>query len=582
MAPIGLLSLFSLFLASIVANGTGHGYGRDDYDDDHCHGVPIPKVNGQLPVYSLGTPVRFPQSLLGSVLQQAAPGAQLHRLGEDQFAFAGDRLLALVNGTTGEAKVLPTLNNLTAAEDIDTRGVSRYADDEQLFPRDDTTHIIASGSALLGSTHPKDKRPSAPAAYLKHSWVQRRISAGDQDYPVCGPGSKASWGFGSNGQVHSLSYRWKRADHRGQNVQSIPTRTVAENILRQLDAANATGQFAVRKIDICFYDSGESFIQPVYRFTAVSVASSNSSRVATATIHGYVPLAQHVFEPIPTLSTDTSRQSPAYPSSSSLPPTVQKAKRGGPQIRIGRYIDRNVWSNPHFSQWYVNSWNFLDHLQAASASSALLLFGFGAGAQYLDSQYYWAYPSQFTSSKQSYIDSVHIADTEVHGNWHEFTTLYNALDYVQLSDIPSDGYGPGAGGSLAYWILHSCEVIPTPYDYSAANQDQAWAPWWTIFNGMHATVGYRTEMWIGDSVMPNFGSYIGLNAGFVSSWLNVVHDDTAAYVPVQTDNENPNGLQEPYGRAAAVAVCGHGDDIATNIDNLGRPGCLEMWWYDNN
>lgn len=52
-------------------------------------------------------------------------------------------------------------------------------------------------------------------------------------------------------------------------------------------------------------------------------------------------------------------------------------------------------------------------------------------------------------------------------------------------------------------------------------------------------------------------------------------------VPVKLHNENPNGINEPYGRAAAVAVCGHGDDLVTDIENLGRPGCLEMWWYDN-
>jgi hypothetical protein len=45
---------------------------------------------------------------------------------------------------------------------------------------------------------------------------------------------------------------------------------------------------------------------------------------------------------------------------------------------------------------------------------------------------------------------------------------------VYLSDIPSTGYGPGAGGSLAYWILHSCEVIPTPTDYSDADSQEAW------------------------------------------------------------------------------------------------------------
>jgi hypothetical protein len=88
-------------------------------------------------------------------------------------------------------------------------------------------------------------------------------------------------------------------------------------------------------------------------------------------------------------------------------------------------------------------------------------------------------------------------------------------------------------------------------------------------------------MWIGDSAMGTFGFHIGLRAAVVSSWLNIVHDDTADYVPVVKDNENSNGIFEPYGRASAIAVCGHEDDIVTNIDNLGRPNCRQMWWYDN-
>jgi hypothetical protein len=177
---------------------------------------------------------------------------------------------------------------------------------------------------------------------------------------------------------------------------------------------------------------------------------------------------------------------------------------------------------------------------------------------------------------------VHVADTEVHGNWHIFWTFYNTADTVNLeTDIPADGYGPGAGGNLAYWILHSCEVIPTVMDYSAANVRDAWDTWFNIFNGMHAAVGYRTEMWIGDGVTGPFGSAIGGGAAVVSSWMNIAHDDTAAYLPVQYDNENGNGIEEPFGRPAAVAVCGHADDVVTDVENLGRPGCLTMWWYDN-
>ena len=79
------------------------------------------------------------------------------------------------------------------------------------------------------------------------------------------------------------------------------------------------------------------------------------------------------------------------------------------------------------------------------------------------------------------------------------------IDLVNIdTDIPSggsNGYGGGAGasGDLAYWIIHSCEVLPTPADYSAENRRLAYDTWWDVFNGMHAVLSYRTQMFIADN-----------------------------------------------------------------------------------
>jgi hypothetical protein len=35
------------------------------------------------------------------------------------------------------------------------------------------------------------------------------------------------------------------------------------------------------------------------------------------------------------------------------------------------------------------------------------------------------------------------------------------------------------------------------------------------------------------------------------------------------------------GRASAVVVCGHSDDIVSQVGSLGRAGCLTEWWFDN-
>ncbi|HEX3769070.1 MAG TPA: hypothetical protein VHT72_11875, partial [Puia sp.] len=70
----------------------------------------------------------------------------------------------------------------------------------------------------------------------------------------------------------------------------------------------------------------------------------------------------------------------------------------------------------------------------------------------------------------------------------------------------------------------------------------------------------------------------------VSTWLQVVHDDTADYKKSGMDlfyHDNYRGISEPSGRASAMVVCGHEGDTVVNVENIGRPGCLRQFWYAN-
>src|SRR5262249_53008131 len=155
---------------------------------------------------------------------------------------------------------------------------------------------------------------------------------------------------------------------------------------------------------------------------------------------------------------------------------------------------------------------------------------------------------------------------EVHGNWGWFSTRDNKDDGVQLQTI--DGYGGHAGGSLAFWIIHSCEVIPT-----ATDEPTSFNVWWNIFKGLHAAVGYRTRMYSDDDVTGPFGYDIGLGAPVVSAWLNEVaasdsYDDGDMYF------DGNRKMKELMGRPSAVAVCRHSDDTASDIGPVGRTTCL--------
>jgi hypothetical protein len=221
-------------------------------------------------------------------------------------------------------------------------------------------------------------------------------------------------------------------------------------------------------------------------------------------------------------------------------------------------------------EFVTNAINFLKGLQYP------LFFSFLSSpfAKFIDSQYYWAQPFMFTTEKNNYINSVHLAQIEAHGNWHGFSTLHRDDNWVYLSAIPEDGYGGGAGGCLAYWLIRSCSVIPSPDDYAPGDWRMAFDPWFRLFNGLHAVAGARTTLWIADHSNPAFGRRLSLGAEFVFGWLETVENDPSnAGHPIDIDTG------KPIGKASAVAVCGHQSDRVWQVENLGRPSCLIQYWY---
>ncbi|KAF8860453.1 hypothetical protein BDZ45DRAFT_741347 [Acephala macrosclerotiorum] len=182
----------------------------------------------------------------------------------------------------------------------------------------------------------------------------------------------------------------------------------------------------------------------------------------------------------------------------------------------------------------------------------------GKFAQFINWQYYFAYPYLFTTSKQTCINSAHVSLTEVHGSWDLFTTYQNWGDVVYLGQIAAGGYGGGAMGKLAYWIIHACEAIPSVIDYPSS-PSTSYNIWWHSFGGLRAVVGYRTKMYINDD----------------NHW----YGSSSPYV--QTYYDANKGINEPYGRASTVYVCGHAGHLVWNVANLGRATCLQETHYQN-
>jgi hypothetical protein len=88
-------------------------------------------------------------------------------------------------------------------------------------------------------------------------------------------------------------------------------------------------------------------------------------------------------------------------------------------------------------------------------------------------------------------------------------------DPVHLADIGAiGGYGSGAGGTLNYWLIKACNVIPTITQYSDKYGDsaahQAWDVWWDVFNGVHVITGFSTEASAGDGIENDVSFLIGI------------------------------------------------------------------------
>ncbi len=524
----------------------------------------IPDIGEPLPVVGLGPPVVAPEALMQEFARTVARGAELTRHGKSglRAAFDGHRLVASVHPATGESRVYPALEQLRPGERLAQRAAEtagRIRRDRELFPEDLSEVVALAPMTLFGSRHSKGGATTPPAEYLSFVRFERQLDR----LPVFGPGSASMIGVAADGSVHAFSHRWRQAIAPAEKMTAKPREEIGRAIVRQLAPSAKANHVRVDRVTVGYYDSGRDVLQPVYRFEA-TVTSPDARRVANRHLLGYVSIGEPP-EPLPVLGVQRGRSPKEPPARGRRARTSGRPAAGDPAAgdpTVGRYVVRD--DSP---DWVSSANDFMASLEAAQA-----LFGV---AQFTDSQYYWAEPWEFLSDKDAFVNDVQIALNEVHGNWGIFSTRDNHDDIVQLSSVPAGGYGQGGGGALAYWILHSCEVIPTQADESTS-----FDVWWNLFDGLHAAVGYRTEMWIADGVTGPFGLAIGLGAPVISAWICEVAGNSA-YNPDASYHDGNRDITEPMGRPSAIAVCGHGDDTAADVAPLPAATCLTEWWIGN-
>ena len=521
----------------------------------------IPAVSKAMPLLELGPPAVAPAELLEELSRTVAPKAKFTELkGGARAAYDGKRLVAFVNPKSGESRVYPSLESLKPGKGLAKRAratAAKLVADRSLFPEDATRAVPLTPTTLMSSRRPREGRRTPAREYLGYARIQRQVDGA----PVWGPGTRATIAVAADDSIHALSHSWREAQQTGTMIEPHSRAEIADAIRAQLRAIPSSSNVRVDRVTLGYYDGGAKFLQPVYRFDATIIPPplhNGKQRPANQHVLGYVPIGDQP-EPLPVLGKKKGKPPGKPPMEGSKRPE-KKPPPGDPTV--GRYVVRNDNSG-----WVTSANEFFAGLQLGAI--------FGSPISFSNSQYYWAEPRLFTNEKNSFVNSVQLALNEVHGNWWIFSTRDNSHDLVSLSSIPSSGYGGGGSGSLKYWIIHSCEVIPTQTDESTS-----FDVWWNIFNGLHAVVGYRTEMWINDHVTWAFGVALSLGAPVVPAWLTDISSDDS-YDDGTTYFDGHRQMQEPMGRASAVVVCGHTDDIVSQVGSLGRASCLTEWWFDN-
>jgi hypothetical protein len=543
----------------------------------------IPRVPEEMPVLKLA-PIRVPEHYIRDVLKNAAPKAgsldKIEKNSDLHVARYEDKVIAYTDDKNGYYEVSPLLDKLKPAKLRNERAAqvaNSYFNREDVLPKDDTRFVVSSVSPLIGATFMREEgkaagteKPGSRGVFLYSVSALRYVGK----YAIFGPGSRASISIGNEDAIIGLSRQWK-AGHVDRKIKpSLTPEQVAAAIKDQLEPLTARGNVTVHSVEVGYYDGNQEFIQPVYRFTAALHSAPAKTETPQSNIDsyviGYVPIEKGI-ERVPILSA-TPKVMPSMPTGKGVP-SLPRAPVKPDDPTVGRYVVRNDDSN-----WVTNANEFW---------SGLNLFSWLFGSKFTNAQYYWAYPWEYTTSKDYFVNSVNVALTEGHGDWWFFTTLKNCCDSVDINTIPG-GYGNSSGGNLRFWVIHSCEVVPSPDD--TANWD---TPWWNIFKGLHAVVGCRTIVWIDDDTEKPFAFLLALGMPFVSAWLSVLHNSSSygATNPAAIchggnkpgdfcNYTGPNNIFcKPMGRATAIVACGHENDTVYNTEDIGQANCLTIFWY---
>lgn len=473
-------------------------------------------------------------------------------------------------------------------------------------------------------------RAAPSKLYLSTIYAKRYIEYGNERIPVCGPGTRALFRVATDNKVHSLHYRWRKASKATTGQLGVPLlkiQTVNDTLSRQLSSSQ--GQGNLTSLTLCYYDDGgiSNSLYPVYEYvwtrtrikekgvipepilgyTAASPSSSPaatpaapapSSTTAVSTAPDDTPPADDTTSTTTNTTTTTSALVPVQTSTpSSTETSTPKSKRSQlGTVTYGMYIgkgDANSKMWVHAANLFMRGW-----IEAAFFS----IFTFSGYYEAVRKQYFWSRNAQFTTDNARYLDSVDVAWSHGHANFHH--DYYASDNWTSAQEIGDPGRGNGLGrNTLRYWYARGCEFIPVPDDYYYVNQSHnAWDPWWGVFRGLHSVLSFRTLSYPGDELSSQWSYSAGAGFSTGSSWL-YGNEEAGVYTSAPRrswtrwttdsgdgyfderllEDQGPGRwveIEDRDGQPSVMTVCGHVDDSLASLERLPEDTqCLEAWYY---
>jgi hypothetical protein len=448
----------------------------------------VPLIHQRLPLFRL-TRTAPPTALVQNILAATTTQPLAMRGTELVAKNAHGALSAYVDGVRGDAEVFPdftyapnvsTALSHTSLESTAETVLSRA----DMIPKDATTAKLGSETPVFGTGTNRTAKKGAGRPKPRHLFTYVNAVRYAAGLRVVGKGSQAMVAIADDGSIRGVLRRWQAAGVAGTVAPNMTSAQVISAIGSQLkNYQDGAARISVDRITPVYYDGGERYLQPVYMFFA------KISRVGAKDDHvvGYVPIGKLV-EPIPTIGVSHG-PAPSAPTSGHQAASSGHvgANNNGGYIQLGVYVNDN-------GQMQDQSDAYNEGYQAISTP--------WWDPSIVRTQYYWAATFEYVGDSNQFVNAVDIAYTSPHGDWWELSTNGPSEGIFNINQIGTNGnpgYGAGAGGSLSTWILDSCYVIPSAYDLgvTTGDGDNAFWPWFPVFQGLHRALGYRTEMVLG-------------------------------------------------------------------------------------